>query len=217
MIGIALILVIGAYVWIAKKAVNVAWETSSRLAAFVLAIFILAPSVDAVAGRVVLKKRCARDGKIRVFERVSGVDGLRADSVYESSPQYYGYRFIEGREFRDPDTAQYRVDRAEREGLVGTATLLRRVQPIAKYELVEEYAKRSGYYFQSSHIAVREIDSGHELASFDWIEFRGGWAERFIASFSDAGPGIAAACDAPSKRKSWTFEMLHQALKPTSG
>lgn len=41
---------------------------------------------------------------------------------------------------------------------------------------------------------IEDIATGEVLATYTHLAFTGGWAERFLAMFSDAGPGNVAWC-----------------------
>lgn len=211
--GLGLLIVLIAYVWLAIATCRWAYRKLTRLAALIVSLTLLTlPFVDAVAGRMMLKAKCKQHGSVVVLESISGVEGLGIGyGVFADSPSYYGYQFVEGGyAYKD---APWMFERAEYDPTSGKVQIGKRVTPKASYLLLEGPRQDSVYFFQT-RTSVREIASGREIASFKWFAFRGGWAERVMMSFSDAGPGEVASCGNWKDKHEKTIAMLHASLRP---
>lgn len=169
--------------------------------------FLLLPTADAVYGRIKLRQMCAAEGGLKVYKTVEGVEGLyvgrfRPDPTWITN---YGYRFIEGKD----SSGKYR--RLSR-GPDGKIIEEKDVVPKSRYQL--EYLGGdfgAGYAYDEQRI--RDLQTNEILARARNISYEGGWAERFIAMFSDSGSGFAGACQEGSKRI-WSDQIAHSALKP---
>lgn len=211
--GLGLLIVLIAYVWLAIATGRWAYRNLPRLAALAISLLLLIlPFVDAVAGRMVLKAKCNQQGSVNVLKSVSGVEGIGVGyGVFPDSPSYYGYQFIEGGyAYKD---APWMLERAELDPVSGKTKIAKKVLPKASYLLLESPRQDSMYFFQT-RTGVSERSSGREIASFDWFDFRGGWAERLVMAFSDAGPGAAASCGNGKYKHERTIALLHTALRP---
>ena len=65
---------------------------------------------------------------------------------------------------------------------------------VSKSKYLVRYIGKSGIYSKSIHQSEK-IDNKEILATYTLFAFSGGWAERFLAQFSDAGIGSVAWCE----------------------
>lgn len=210
MIILGLLILFCAYIVLAIAITNSAARLLPRPASTIVAVlFVCLPFADALAGRALLRSRCASDGKIVIKEKVSGAEGIAddLDTVFEDSPSYYGYRWIES----SPHFSGM-VDRAISTG-DRKAVIEKNVEPKAKYRLHTGYRQDSLYFFKT-RISVRTTDTGHELSRFDWFEFRGGWVEYIFMLLTDAGPRPVAECGNFDVRHRKEIELLHATVPP---
>lgn len=211
--GLGLLIVLIAYIWLAFATCRWAYRNLPRVTALTVSlVLMILPFVDAVAGRMILKAKCKQQGSVVVLESISGVEGLGVGyGAFTDSPSYYGYQFIEGGyAYKD---APWMFERAEYDPVSGKVQIAKNVIPKASYLLLEGPRQDSMYFIQT-RTSVRERTNGREIASFDWFAFRGGWAERVMMAFSDAGPGEAASCGNWKDKHEKTIAMLHAALRP---
>lgn len=210
--GIGLLVVFIAYIWLAISVGRWGYRNFPRVPALVIAVSLwMLPFVDAVVGRGVLKARCSLEGAVVVNETIREVEGIGVGyGVYEDSPKYYGYRYVEGGHAYN---SSWMFERAETDSASGRIQIKKKVSPIAEYVLREGPRQDSAYFFKT-RFNVYERSSRREIAAFDWFAFRGGWVERVMMAFSDAGPGEAAACGGWKEQHQKTVEMLHLALQP---
>jgi hypothetical protein len=161
---------------------------------------------------MVLKAKCIQEGSVVVNESIPEVKGIGVGrGVYPDSPAYYGYQYVEGgHAYKD---APWMIERAELDPVSGQSQVRKKVTPEAVYVLVEGPRQDSAYFFRT-RTTVNERSTGREIASFGWFAFRGGWAERVMMAFSDAGPGEAASCGNSKDKHEKTIAMLHSALRP---
>ena len=181
--GLAVLFFIGLYIaiayWVFKR-----FEGSS-FRWLVLAVAVLIPSGDAVVGRLYLKHLCNEEGGLRVYRVVENVDGFKDDG---SSGDYWvrelGYQFVENQPINGLTTRYFQHD--------GQITSEKSELLKSGYKLSSLYL-RGDIYGRHQHL-VKTLYGGEILASDTQVSFNGGWAERFIALFSDAGGGAVAWC-----------------------
>lgn len=152
---------------------------------------VLIPTADALWGRYATLPRVCRDAGLKVYAKASIEGGLQfngaADDYYIIK---YGFPFVEG---RDAAGTYYRFSRIEGED---KALFERSVQPRARYlvslEVLHPTAKVTG-----AVLRVRDAKTGNASGEIVDYGFDGGWAERLLSSFSDAGPGpmFRSGCD----------------------
>jgi hypothetical protein len=208
MAGIALLLMIAAYVWFAVRVTRFVFIRLSRLLACLLVVSLAAiPFADAVVGRKILRSKCDELAKVVVKRSVDGVEGIYTHSgLYEDTPKYYGYMIVEGG--GTCSTAGY-VDRAT----YGATGVEKCVPSKTLYEITE--VSDQSHYFSSERTVVRERATTDELASYyTSFSFRGGWAEHIAMMLSDAGPGSVATCRTDGEMHPQDLEALHRSLKP---
>lgn len=200
--GLVILLIIVAYVAIAVVIVRSIKTTRWRLLA-VIAV-ILVPTADAIVGRLYLRHLCATEGGLKVNRVVENVEGFLIEGATDGHlVKAYGYRFVEGRR-----AGSSNVDRFE---LVdGGLKIFTNVPPKSMFRrrlIVEDQRA----LFPRVRDMVEAIQSGEILAENTQISFSGGWAERFLGKFADAGPGSVAWCDVPMEY----HRAIVASLKPT--
>jgi hypothetical protein len=204
--GIAILALMFGYIWLSKCVIASLLKRSKAAAAISSIAFLILPFVDAAAGRLVLRSKCENDLRVAPSRVVKNVDGIFVDYVFKNSPEYYGYRFVEGENYG-------RLTRVTANGLQ-PAILEENVATAAMYELVDFPPNRS-FWFNSYRHSIRERESGEVLATFVDHSFRGGWAERIAMTFSDAGPGSVAQCRDYMPMKETIRAILHATLEPS--
>ena len=201
--GLAVLALLGFYVFLAIILFKIAKTTSTKVIAVLL--ILLTPTADAIYGRAKLQQMCKAEGGLKVYREAHNVEGFMYESNDERLMTQYGYQFIEIDEY--PGESEYE---AKRLGLKKYTRLFnnngqieREVGVIykSKYRvktrnlnyhptIIDE--KRPYDRFQDS---IEEIESNEILATDTQIAFNGGWAERLIALFSDAGGSSVAWCN----------------------
>ena len=110
----------------------------------------------------------------------------------------YGFQFVETERYKTPGnyiyTRYFRFAKKNGEFVIEEDENPKskyRFRNIHNYEM-PNYDKQQ--LINRSQEAVENIETGEILASYTHLTFGGGWAERFLAMFSDAGPGNVAWC-----------------------
>lgn len=181
--GLGILTVVGLYLvaslWLLIKAPG--WWRLVGLAAVVLV-----PTADALWGRYVTLPRLCQDAGLKVYQKASKEDGLMLSTADDYWLTKYGFPFVEG-----VDGAGKVYRRSLRDG---EPVLEVGVQPRAKYISRSVRLTPSPNYVGTAYrVEAREpVALIGELVTFAYL---GGWAERFLGSFADSGPGYAGGCD----------------------
>ncbi len=209
--GLGLILLLAAYITLGVKLVIATRRASLILSGVVGLAFFAAPLIDAFLGRAALERICTDEGKVTVAKKVKDVEGIGVDyGVFEDSPKYYGYSYIEG---GFAYGASWMLKRAEFSADRGEVIISKKVEPRSIY-LLREGPRQDSFYFYRTRFSVYDRAAQEEMASFTWVAFRGGWAERIPMYFSGSGPGPVAQCGSSEARRIKTLAMLHETLQP---
>lgn len=209
--GLGLLFLFGAYIALGVKLVSAARRASFTLAAFVGLTFIAAPLVDAFLGRLALERICSSEAVISIAKRVTEVEGIGVDyGVFEDSPTYYGYNYVEG---GFASKASWMFERAQFSQETGKVVVEKKVEPRSRY-LLTEGPRQDSFYFYRTRNSIYDRLQREEMASFTWVEFRGGWAERIGMNFSGAGPSPVAQCGSREAKRMKETKMLHETLQP---
>lgn len=207
--GLAILLIVVLYialaVWLVVRAKG--WW---RKAAVGLIAFLL-PTADGYLGRMYVEHLCAKDGGLKVYRVVEGVEGVLGLAPDLQTLKRTGYRFIEiDRATVDPKRAYWRIERTP-DGQIQEGF---DAKPRAKYKIER---KHGGTGFPTrvaiSDMQVRELTSGEVTARIRKYSGGVGWAERFLAQFTGAGYAQGAECAAPV-RPVGPDELAMQALHP---
>lgn len=187
--GLGVLFFVGLYFLIAykvTKAVGSKW-----FKAVVIIVALLIPTADAIYGRIKLKRMCEAEAGLRVYRVAEHVKGVADETTSYASAEYWvgeqGYQFSE----RTAPIAG-KVDRFFR-GADGLVSLEKSVLPKSEYRLRRIYPDWKTTYARDVFL-IENIATGEVLATQTWLAFNGGWAERFLAKFSDAGGGNVAHC-----------------------
>lgn len=182
--GLAVVFFIGLYIaisyWVFKR------FDGSNFRWLVVALAVLIPSGDAIVGRLYLKRLCAEEGGLKVSRVVEHVDGFMEQLGTDYWVRIGGYQFSE--EF----PLNGKVIRYSKNN--GQIVREDNVLPQSQYRVRSEYVGSLRDRYLRHVFLVETIPNRETLATDTQIAFNGGWAERFIALFSDAGGGTVAWC-----------------------
>ena len=153
--------------------------------AVALLVMLLIPTADAIYGRYKLKQMCAAEGGLKIYRVAHGVGGVMASTADDYLVKHYVYKFSEG---KSSTVKYYRVSM-----LNGEVVREDNVNPLSKYQLRLATSDMSKIYWQQSY-SIETFPTEKVLATDTEINFRGGWVERFLAGFSDAGGGSVESC-----------------------
>jgi len=203
--GLAVLVLLGLYVWGAYKLVRMARPAWARV--LVTLAVVLVPTADAVYGRIKLRQMCAAEGGLKIYKTVEGVEGLYVDEFHPGPTwiSMYGYRFVEGKDY---DGKHMRLSL----GSDGKIVEERYVTLRSRYGY--EYSGGdfgTGYAYGEKRI--RDLKTGEILARARNLSYEGGWAERTIAAFSDARSGFVGACQEGANTIS-PRKITNETLKP---
>ncbi|TLS65380.1 hypothetical protein FEF65_13020 [Mariprofundus erugo] len=186
--GLAVLFFVGLYIaatfWVVKR------QKSGRNKIIALVIALLIPSADAIVGRIYLHHLCNTEGGLKVYRVAHGVKGFMEGELTGSDYwiKEFGYQFSEDRPLNG------KVTRFSKQG----DKIIREddVDPKSLYQLLSIKHDLQGIYPRYEFL-VKNIKSGDILAKYSEIGFNGGWAERFLAQFSDAGVSAVGWCTPP--------------------
>ena len=181
--GLLVLALIAGYVWITSivcKCVRPYWGK-----ALVIIIAILIPTADGIYGRIKLKQMCKTEGGLHIYRVVEGVEGFYYPKF---SPDKFwlskaGYKFVEG---KDNTRLSLQPD--------GTYLLQKDVVPISKY--VYDFHNTGDPLkdiFNRTDFFIRARDTGEIMGNLIYINYAGGWFERFIAGLY-AARGSGGSC-----------------------
>jgi hypothetical protein len=186
--GLAVLLLLGFYFFIGYKIVE---ALKPKFAKWLVAgILILIPTADAVVGRIYLQRLCATEGGLKVYRVVQGVDGVMEQSreIDDDWVKNHGFQFSES------VPVNGLVVRYSRQN--GQIIREEKVKPNSLYQVrFRHLGERDVYPRDVTDVVV--ISTGEILAAYANIGFSGGWAERYLSGFSDAGRSVVAWCEHP--------------------
>jgi hypothetical protein len=90
--GLAVLALLGLYVFLAITVFNAAKTTKSKVIALLLILLI--PTADAIYGRIKLQQMCKAEGGLKVYRVAQGVEGFMGYAEEEMITKY-GYQFVE--------------------------------------------------------------------------------------------------------------------------
>lgn len=184
--GLAALFFIGLYVFITYKVVK-RFE-GSRYKWLVLVLMILIPSGDAVVGRLHLKHLCTEEGGLKVHRVAEHVEGFMSATPWDKD----FWLKNDGFQFSESPPLNGQVTRYSIQG--GKLVTENNVMPKSKYRLRSLHVGDTKDIYLQYQYVLDDVQSGEVLATHTEIGFNGGWAERFLAKFSDAGGGGVAWC-----------------------
>ena len=99
--GLAVLALLGLYIFLAITVFNAAKTTSAKVIALLLILLI--PTADAIYGRIKLQQMCKAEGGFKVYRVVQGVEGFMYEFADERWITQYGYQFVEVDEYPGSD------------------------------------------------------------------------------------------------------------------
>lgn len=162
----------------------------------VIAAFILIPTWDIIPGKIALAHYCDKEGGIKIYRSVEGVEGfLSLDGrVYEDYFKRYGYKYVEiTREKRDRQTGA--IGREYARVTLGQDGKLREEKldnPVSNFGFKDytqhdtEIAPWGITLFSASIIDMRTKETIAVDKRFGWY---GGWLRKYNRPLLGAGRG----------------------------
>lgn len=210
--GLAILLIVVLYitlaVWLVVRAKS--WW---RKAVVGLIAFLL-PTADGYLGRKYVEHLCAKDGGLKVYRVVQGVEGVLGLAPDRPTLQRTGYRFIEiDRAAANPKRAYRRLERLPDEGFLEEF----HAAPKANYEVVSTNERVSAaiVWYAVSDDFVRDRKSAEVLVRYRHYGGGAGWAERFLGQFTDAGGAGGVSCP-PYEERPGGEKVAMLVLKPAN-
>lgn len=183
--GLAVLFFVALYLVVAFKVIGK--FKASRYKWPIVALIVLIPSGDAVVGRLYLKHLCAEEGGLKVYRVVEHVQGFMDDGSHSDYwIKEHDYQFSEDR-LTNGMTTRY----SKKNGQIVQENS---VVPQSLYRVSSKHIGNTKNIYLRSQFVV-DTPQGEVLATDTQIAFNGGWAERFLAQFSDAGGGTVAWCN----------------------
>ena len=136
--GLAVLFLLGIYIFIAYKVVGLA--KTKALKAVALAVILLIPTADAIYGRIKLKQMCAAEGGLKVYRVAEHVEGFMGYAD-ETMITKHGFQFVES-----CDVARncYKFSK-QNENIIKEYN----VTPKSKYRLIQTYGDDKSIYSRS--------------------------------------------------------------------
>lgn len=199
--GLGALFVIGIYIFVAYKVVGLA--KTKALKVVTLAVVLLIPTADAIYGRIKLKQMCAAEGGLKINRVVEHVEGFVVSATDGYDVTHYGYQFTEA------ENSPGKYYRASQQN--GQIVIEENVTPKSKFRVKLSTLEDIDNLYWRQYGSIESFPSGAMLATDTQIGYRGGWAERLIATFSDAGIGAVALCSSAGLD---TRKLTLMVLKP---
>lgn len=205
--GLGALIVIVIYVAVAITVVRALKNKKARYAA--IAIFALAPTADAVIGRIYLGYRCTTEGGVKIYRSVSGVQGFLYDVPDKYWIERHGYSFSEGQASDSGNVNRYQLS--------GSQVVVEWNVPRKSAHRVRTVVTNDRSRYETIQNIVDVPETNEVLATYTQISFYGGWAERLLGSFADAGAGAVASCDqdlSAASKADLLVQMIKRTLQP---
>jgi len=191
-----IVLYIVLSIWLIIRVSKWYWRVLAVLA------IVLVPSADGLWGRYVVMPKLCQDAGLKVFKHVSKSDGLMTNAINtkKCDAQKYeakysgdicwtdsdflketGLSFVE-KDFGDEVVRMKYID--------GMPTVENNVTPISRYEEkigVHIALSKNASSYSGQESGIYDRLTGETLSRVRRYYYRGGWAERFLGSFGDAG------------------------------
>lgn len=174
--GLGILFVLGLYGLVALYALA---KTPGWWRLATLAAVLLIPSADSLWAHYVTMPRVCKEAGLKIYRKADKAEGLRFDGAADDSfVKKYGFAFVEG---RAASGRYYRFSK------VGDQVIHEpKVKPKARYlsegEVLSPQPGIGGAAYR-----VRDLTSGEVVGELVTLGYGGGWAERFLSSFTDAG------------------------------
>lgn len=175
--GLGILFVLGLYGLLALYALvkTPGWWRLATLAAV-----LLIPSADSLWAHYVTMPRVCKEAGLKVYRKADKAGGLRLSTADEFWVTKHGFPFVEG------ERVPGRYYRISRQG--DQVVREEEVQPKARYlSFTERLSPARGV--TGTAYRVRDLSTGEVIGELIGFGYGGGWAERFLSAFSDAGSG----------------------------
>ncbi len=208
------LVVLGFFLTYIAIAVGVAALAKGKWKLLVIAVFILIPTWDIIPGKIALAHYCDKEGGIKIYRSVEGVEGfLNLDGrVYEDHFNRYGYRYVEiAKERRDPQTGKALATQYARVTLGEDGKLKEQsiVKPLSQYaeKLTGNYEILPWLGIAGFADSIIDLRTNAIMGEYKEIGWRGNWIQRFASPILGGG----GSCREPGN----PYENLRlQVLKP---
>ena len=181
--GLAVLFFLGLYFVLAVTAIAKVKPLWAK--GLVLLAALLIPTADAVYGRYKLKQMCAAEGGLKVYRVVEDVEGFMDQLGTDYWVRDGGYEFSE-----NFPTHGKVIRYTKQNGLIIKED---NVTPKSLYRVSSKYIGDTKDIYLRNQFLIDSIQD-ELLATDTQIAFNGGWAEHFLAQFSDTGGGAVAWC-----------------------
>lgn len=178
--GIGFLLVIILYFF--GSAALVAHVPTLKYKIVALLAVLLIPSADAIYGRIKLNQLCEADGGLKIFKQPHSIEG------YMTSNEHVDDYLVKKGVFKFSESEEHHGVSTRVSMQNGELLYEKDVKPISKYKPhFGEFVTLDDSYFYRDSI-VETYPEGEIIARDRLYSFKGGWAERFLGGFADAGP-----------------------------
>lgn len=178
--GIGFLLVIILY--IVGSAALVAKAPTLKYKIVVLLAVLLIPKADAIYGRMKLDQMCEADGGLKIFKQPHNIEGYMTDFDQANDYDVKNGKF----KFSESEAKYGRCNRVSMQN--GELVYEKDVAPISKYKNGWGETVKLDDAYEYTDAIIETYPEGEVVTRFRGYSFRGGWAERFLGSFADAGP-----------------------------
>ena len=182
--GIAVLFILSIYIVI--TVVLVIKVKGLPYKAVALLVMLLIPTADAIYGRYKLKQMCAAEAGLKVYKVAHNVEGFMDGDSQEYWVKIGGFQYIEGNLANGTVTRYFKRD--------GQIVFKENVNPKSQYRIDSKYIGWIKDSYMRHQMFIKNLNTEEILATDTQIAFNGGWAERFLAQFSDAGGGAVVWC-----------------------
>ena len=183
--GLGILFVLGLYGLAALYALvkTPGWWRLATLAAV-----LLIPSADSLWAHYVTMPRVCKDAGLKIYRKADKAEGLRLRTADESWVTKHGFPFVEG----EAAPGQYYRISTQGDQIVRELN----VKPTARY-LSDSPSVSPARGIRGTKYRVLDVTTNEVIGELVDFGYGGGWAERFLTSFTDsgAGPIFLNSCD----------------------
>jgi hypothetical protein len=192
MTGLVVLGILLAYIAIA---VGIASLVKGAWRALVIAVFVLIPTWDIIPGKVALAHYCEKEGGIRIYRSVDGVEGFLSlgGGVYEEYFKLYGYKYVEiAKPVRDPraghsvSTEYIRATLGD-DGKVKNEKIDRPLSRYAYKEAPRIGEGRMDFGLVRNIDSILDLQTNEIMATRTEIYSRGNWLQRYVSPILGSG------------------------------
>ena len=167
-------------------------------------LIVLIPTTDAVIGRLYLKHLCETENGLKVYRVAEHVESFIGNAD-EKWVKKYGFKFVEE---CYSSLNCYRFIEKNGDVVREDKTLA-----VSQYSLRHSYGDENSVYSREQDL-IEDSITGDVLASDTVLAYKGGWVERFLGAFSDAGAGNVAFCSHNPYPDNRIENLIKSTLKP---